>query len=642
MLTDAVPDDGLDAVERAEMAVLAEAKRSRENAIMETRRARIPGIVQRHARAYVSSERAVFKADNFRESMKNRVINERVEKHMMSERALSTLGADLGEAMSKASRSVDVLDDLESRLVRLRTDMRHANDDAEKREMVAVLTASGETFKASTLLYSMSNKMMIGRTKPATSVIADELAASVDTDGFESCPKCFKKFLAGMLGTHLSSCDGEAALLDETPVVGVSSSGGVKERNDDFNSDDDADDDDDDDDEGGNKKKNDEREYENRASSFVSAGIGNLRQCPICMHKYANKRFTAHMKRCSDKLKLRESMGNGHGQKAIRLPLEYCVLPGEPKNVRGMTPESDKVSVMWECPFFDGGAPIFDYQIEYFKRVYSCREVGREEFEDIRQPSLSTSRWLNSMPVLHNGATISDLRANSEIVKIRVRAVTIIGAGPWSEECLPIRTLKPTVSSPVLHLRLTEPPTSSSIRFTWELPFFTGGLDVRQYEIRYAQKVVDFATAVRLGVRTSGKLVESVVRIAAPSTTYSINGLFGESVITGITVFAVTDAGLSTASNRLNDIVTKPMTREQTIVVELADKRSRRDLDVEVWYQDTAQRVNRLKYIDYLEAELMSIQKRSSSSSSSGGGGSPMSQTKSPGGGGGGGTASHR
>jgi len=370
MLTDAVPEDGLDAVERAEMAVIAEAKRSRENAIMETRRAKIPGIVQRHARAYVTSERAVFKADNFRESMKNRVINERVEKHMMSERALSTLGADLGEAMSKASRSVDVLDDLESRLVRLRTDMRQANDDAEKQEMVAALTAAGETFKASTLLFSMSNKMTIGRTKPATSVIADELAAPVDSDGFESCPKCFKKFLAGMLGTHLTSCDGEA-------VVDEKSSRGVKVDEDDYDDDDDDDDDDDKDDEGGNKKKN-EREDENRASSFVSASVGSLRQCPICMHKYANKRFTAHMKRCSDKLKLRESMGNGHGQKAIRLPIEYCVLPGEPKHVRGMTPESDKISVMWECPFFDGGAPIFDYQIEYF--ILSKFHLKRQSF----------------------------------------------------------------------------------------------------------------------------------------------------------------------------------------------------------------------------------------------------------------------
>lgn len=554
-------------------------------------RAKVPGLIRNRAEFHVKMERAETAEERFRMNMSQRVIAERVEKHLNTERSLVALGQDIEESMSKGMRSQQTLDSLEARIIKMRAGIRASNDAQDQLEEIADHAAKGNTFAAASLRFKMGAS--VGKNKSAATIVAEELAVSDDVDDMEGCPKCGRRFLPGFLAKHLEDCDG---------------------RFNEIVSDDESDFSDSDDEGGEDKARGDSATGGGAAGGDGSRGVvvrggsnlsSKMLQCPLCMRKFVRDRFNDHMVRCVKKKQLARTLETHYGSKTVQVPLEFATAPSAVRSVRQLTPTSNSVSIVWDPPLWDGGQPIIDYHIEYCIRVPMKGSRPEDDlFEDIKQPPVQTSRWIMLAPVMHQGFTLRGLGASSDIVNLRVRAVNSRGSSEWSEPCPPMRTLHAVQSTPPLHVRLVGNPSPSSFQLEWEEPYDTGGLDVDQYEVRYALLVPDFATAVRLGVRFGRRSIEKSTRVSAGKTQATISGFFGDAHIADITVFAVTPFGLSPPSNRVALVVTPPMSREDMVMLELEVNRARRDIEVDVWYNDRAQRFNRLQYIELLDREL--------------------------------------
>lgn len=560
-------------------------------------RARVPGVIRTRAEFHVKMERAETAEERFRLNMSQRVLAERVERHLNTERSLASLGADIEESMSKGMRSQQTLDSLEARIIKMRAGMRASNDAQDALEEVAAHAAKGNTFAAASLRFKMG--AAVGKTKSAAAVVAEELAVADDVDDMEGCPKCGRRFLPGFLAKHLEDCDGrfnEVVSDDESDVSESDDEEDVEETGAG----------------GGVAVEGGAAAAAAGGSRTAAAGGSNLSsrmlQCPLCMRKFMRVRFNDHMVRCVKKKQLARTLETHYGSKTVQVPIEFATPPSAVRGVRQLTPTSNSVSIVWEPPLWDGGQPIVDYHIEYFVRVPMKGSRPEDDlFEDVKQAPVQTSRWIMLAPIMHKGFTLRGLGASADIVNLRVRAVNSRGSSEWSEPCAPMRTLHAVQSTPPLHVRLVGSPSPSSFQLEWEEPYDTGGLDVDQYEIRYALLVHDFATSVRLGVRFGRKSVEKVVRVSAARTQATVSGFFGDAHVADITVFAVTALGLSPPSNRIALVVTPPMSREDLVTLELEMNRARRDIEVDVWHDDRAQRFNRLQYIRLLDAELENI-----------------------------------
>lgn len=121
-----------------------------------------------------------------------------------------------------------------------------------------------------------------------------------------------------------------------------------------------------------------------------------------------------------------------------------------------LTPGDASAMVQWTAPGWDGGASITGYEVEY-------RAVG-------------STTWQAPIEVAAASLEIAPL-TNGVAVEVRVRAVNVAGAGPWSEVAsVTPRTLPDAPGTPLLV------PGDGAIGASWTAPDSDGGAAIQRYE----------------------------------------------------------------------------------------------------------------------------------------------------------------
>lgn len=565
--------------------------------------------IRKTVQSLIEQNDGLARDEAFVSDMQNRVLLQRVTSSLRTDENLRFIEHDLREALEKGMRSRSTLDSLESRVLHMRKLLRHNEGDAAGNASQSAgsndQSSGSATARAGLAGLFIPPTHKTSKIKSAAEIIAEELQDFPDHEDTEPCTKCGKRFLDGFLRRHLEECGGVRVIEDD---------------DDDTASDSDADE--------------DEKDRKGQGLSKTLADLkvdlatkrSGLSQCPVCLRKYPRSRIDKHVDSCQKK----QTLANAKMTRDVGvISSEHATVPNAPIKPRHMATTASAIPLAWDPPIYDGGSPVFDYQIEYHKRVEIKVSRRESRFEEHVQPMVSTTRWLFVAPVAHRGFILTGLSADSEYVRIRVRAVNEKGPGPWSDEIPVARTTQAVPPSPPLQFTLAEPPTSTAITLKWEVPMDLGGSTLSQYEIRYSQNISDFMTAIRLGIRDGKKAVSRVERFAAPATRHTIMNLLGNCLFTDFSIIAIaSDGQMSPPSNVIPQVRTAAMTREEEIVYELADKRGKPDLEVEVMHAGVHQIMNRTAYIEILEAELAQIRakKRGSAGDGSDGGDSQQEQ----------------
>lgn len=339
--------------------------------VLAARRELVPGVVRARAEAFVAHERATNAQERFVVGIRTRVMAERVEQHQSTEHALHLLNADVRDAMGKGIRSRHALDALESRVVRMRVAMRAANDAQDAIEAAkakaAPPVAAGADAGVAAALSALSasagleaSSAVTGRGKSAAQQVADELQTA-GVASTERCPKCARRHLPGFLRQHLLECTGGAEDRNSSDEGSSGSDGG-----------------------GAPEEGDAAAAAEKRAGIRSAASRAQLRQCARCLRKFAPERIAAHRDRCDRKARLEATL-NAQAEGVV-LPHHLALPPQALVNVRALAPTSSTVPLVWEPPLYDGGAPIFDYQVRVV--VWCCSVSLRCVAETTRSPHL--------------------------------------------------------------------------------------------------------------------------------------------------------------------------------------------------------------------------------------------------------------
>lgn len=543
------------------------------------------------AENWVKKEKVVSKGEQFVVEMRNRALATRVEQHQVTEKALHLMQGDVEEAISKGLKTRQTLDSLESRIVHLRNSMRKTNNDTAVISSLAAFAeqskgrTTGDDMKKTAAILQMRDSIQtssVGRTQTAADLVRQELEEFPEVDDTEPCPKCGRIFLPGMLYRHLEDCDGSNAFTHYSDSDDFSDSGSDSDSSQSNGS--------------GLPPRAKRKHAEKRA---------NYLACSICLRKFEPSRLEKHYHICKQKRTIQEARIN---ETATEPRTEGATAPGPPLALRSLAPTPESLTLMWDPPVSDGGTPIFDYHIEYFKRTHIPVSRRETKVEDIPQTTVTTSRWIQSTPTSHKGFQITNLFGSTEYVNFRVRAVNEKGPGPWCEPLPLLRTLACIAPGSPLHLRLLPKESPNSFHIQWEAPLRTGGSSVIQYEVRFKQHIRSLATAVKLSVPYGQKYVPHKLLLPASKLHYEVQNLMGGSEFVDIQVCAITEAGLiSPPSDPIPVVHTTPMTREEEIEFELRLKRMDRRLELEVWHENRPKTMNRLKFITLLEEELDGI-----------------------------------
>ena len=150
--------------------------------------------------------------------------------------------------------------------------------------------------------------------------------------------------------------------------------------------------------------------------------------------------------------------------------------PGKPSTPT-VTQVSGKraLTVSWTAPSSDGGAPVTDYDLRYFKGTTDA--TNDDDWTVTGEVSAATS------------ATLTGLDASSGY-RVQVRAKGPGGAGPWSDSG------SATTGSGATAPAAPAPPTVAAVAsktdlmVTWTAPS-TGGSAITDYDVRYFQGSAD-------------------------------------------------------------------------------------------------------------------------------------------------------
>jgi len=592
----------------------------------------------------------------FLATSKQHLLQRAVERQSRAEQELEHMHLDLEESMTKGMRSRQALDSLESHVMHMRGLLRQQDaTGANELSAVPVVGPGGEpagrarrpapppTFKTS-------------HVKDAAELVRDELLNFQRAEDTEPCPKCAKRFLIGLLGRHLEACDGVPPAraeddLDDSSDSDPGEDEAVKQRRrrrrhrkrrkrelealrianggelprdaeeklrlgepgaqqlaladakDDASSDEDV---------------------EARVEKAMAAGgiksleqmreelalkRGHLRQCVVCQRSYPKAKIDSHTEACRKKQQLADEKAARDAD--VQLVSETATAPGAVQNFRVAVPLHNVLPLVWEPPVFNGGAPVFDYQIEFSKIVIVRESVNHSRQEEVPQPIVSTSCWVLAAPVAHRGHMLAGLEGGTTYTKLRVRAVNEKGVGPWSDVVEKVTTSAAVPPSMPVQLIVAEPPRPRELVFSWEPPLESGGGQIVEYELRFKEHVRDFAAALK-GAGNGFKAEDRAVRFAAPTPTrYTVTRLRADTLYTDVRAFAVDALGrFSPPSAPVPAVRTSKLSREEHVLNELEEKRQMREMDVSVVVHDVHQVIDRQTYIRLLEIELKGIRAR--------------------------------
>ena len=157
-----------------------------------------------------------------------------------------------------------------------------------------------------------------------------------------------------------------------------------------------------------------------------------------------------------------------------------------------VTPGDETLTVAWAAPDSDGGRDITSYDLRYIRSD---------------APNKADDNWTVKDSVWTSG----DLRhdrgglTNGVDYDVQVRAVTVVGEGPWSGTGAD--TPRTTPSAPTID---AVTPGDLALTVAWSAPDDTGGSTITSYDLRYIRSYVtdkaDVYWTEGYGIWTSGAL----------------------------------------------------------------------------------------------------------------------------------------
>ena len=155
------------------------------------------------------------------------------------------------------------------------------------------------------------------------------------------------------------------------------------------------------------------------------------------------------------------AVGSGPYTGTITLTPKEPTGPGTPQNLTA-TPDNQQVGLTWDPPADDGGAPIYDYQIQY-------SVAGAGSWTPV---SNGTSLSL----------TVSGL-TNGTSYEFQVRGVNAVGASSWTASAYATPRTVPGVPQ---NLTANAGPNPGQVTVAWDPPADTGGASILDYALRYS------------------------------------------------------------------------------------------------------------------------------------------------------------
>ena len=141
--------------------------------------------------------------------------------------------------------------------------------------------------------------------------------------------------------------------------------------------------------------------------------------------------------------------------------------PGAPEITGPITPGDSALTVEWSAPATDGGSDVTGYDLRYIESsAVDKADANWTVMEDI----WTTGSLIYTIEGLTGGAQYD----------VQVRAVSSVGAGPWSATSTGVPQATP--GAPAIGL-LT--PGDSALTVEWSAPATDGGSDVTGYDLRY-------------------------------------------------------------------------------------------------------------------------------------------------------------
>ncbi len=169
--------------------------------------------------------------------------------------------------------------------------------------------------------------------------------------------------------------------------------------------------------------------------------------------------------------------------------------PGMP-SIGSVTPGDRALSLAWTAPADDGGFGVTSYDLRYIRSDAPDRA-------DVNW-TVNSSVW-TSGDLRHTRSGLT----NGVRYDVQLRAVTVVGAGPWSGTVS--GAPRTTPSAPTI---ASVTPGDGTLTIDWSAPSATGGDTITSYDLRYirsdASDRADVNWTVNSSVWTSGDLRHTV------------------------------------------------------------------------------------------------------------------------------------
>ncbi len=161
---------------------------------------------------------------------------------------------------------------------------------------------------------------------------------------------------------------------------------------------------------------------------------GGTAECVFCGREFTSERVSQHIESCKQ----------SRAMAALRSVVQpvvaaTAVLASAVRNVTVVCKTSSQISLTWALPLVLGSHPISDFEVRCARRT--TKRFGKTVAYTHDERIISTSRWLLLLPVAAKGAIIDGLAAATDYDHIAVRAVSLVGAGAWSDPIEVVTTM---------------------------------------------------------------------------------------------------------------------------------------------------------------------------------------------------------
>ena len=329
--------------------------------------------------------------------------------------------------------------------------------------------------------------------------------------------------------------------------------------------------------------------------------VGVLKQmlttpCSMCERPVIAEKIARHTEICQNREIARQKQ------------LPSYEAPQAPQAFRlSSQPTEWSIPLAWEPPLFDGGQPIFEYEIQY---SFCEKEiVGKKTIRHyVPQTPVLCARWCHKNPIPGFGHSLQHLRAGEEYVDISVRARNTVG---WGESSSMIKSVTLKLGSPPtppLFLRNKTPLVTSCV-LHWCSPLRTGGSAIKEYKITYKCIMVDDVGGAGFGGKGEESLQTITIMTGGAELSYNIEGLVTDVEYTDIIVQAVNEDGMcSEPSNAIPALMGAAAGRAEKFRQEL----NRATISESAWidsdlFYGFMQRFGKRQYIKLIKFELLDL-----------------------------------